>query len=229
MSNYKKLIAVALIGLVAVVGVVVSIGNAQAQVEANDAQGFSFEQVVALFCVTGAFPKACPEPVVEEPVLGSVVGPDTYFTYTANNDYKRFEVRQALNGVASSTICSIRSPREATSTLIFAGLRLQGSTTAAYVDIGKDDTFNGTSTIFASTTIAANINYFGVLNNFSTSTTEVGGLNFPLLTDLGPTNAHQVFAPGVYFNINAGGGPSDSAQIDFQYSGSCAAEFIVFN
>src|SRR3990167_7470617 len=59
------------------------------------------------------------EKVIEK--IGAVSGPDTYFTYTANNDVKKYTQSVRINAASSTGACIFVTP-PATTTLPVNGL-----------------------------------------------------------------------------------------------------------
>lgn len=143
-------------------------------------------------------------PKVQSP-LGSVVGPDSYFEYVANNDLQKYGQTVTLR-TATTTICAIKSPA-ATSTLTFAGVKFAvSSSTASTVTLAKATTAYATTTQIGNlVAIAAN------------------GQSTILATSTAANIIAQdtVFAPNTFFVVGMAGGVGT-----FSPTGSCSAEFV---
>ena len=139
--------------------------------------------------------------------VGSVVGPDSYLPYLANNDVKTFSYSSKLNQ-ASTTVCSFRTP-SATSTLVYGAVNITtGSTTATIWEMGKDVGAAGTSTLVGGRfTLAAN-----------------ALATFLATTSVNVANANQafVYGPNQFFTVKFGGSSTDVNV----FVGSCKAVFI---
>lgn len=144
--------------------------------------------------------------IVTIPRIGTVSGPDVTFPYFTINGV-RTEYRATPLKTATTTVCALRSPTDATSTLAFAGIKFTtSSTTATTVTIAKATTAFATTTIIGSAhTIAANAQ--DTINASST----VG-----VAADAG------IFAPGNYLVVGMQGGTGTFSPV-----GYCQAEFIV--
>lgn len=106
--------------------------------------------------------------------------------------------------IATTTVCSIKSP-VATSTLTHASLRLAvSSTTASKVYIAKGATMNATTTNFVTFSVAADAQ---ITINATTTALEAGDNN--------------IFAPSQYLNFGMSGGNSTFSPV-----GKCVATFI---
>jgi len=78
--------------------------------------------------------------------FGAVSGPKVDFPFWEVNGVAHHYYSSGLNQ-ASTTVCSFRSPRSATSTLLFASLQLTtGTTTDTFWEFGKDASFAATTT-----------------------------------------------------------------------------------
>lgn len=142
-------------------------------------------------------------PKVQSP-LGSVVGPDSYFEYVANNDLQKYGQTVTLR-TATTTVCAIKSPA-ATSTLSFAGVRFTvSSSTAATIALAK------ATTAYATTTILGN------------EVTLAAGAQATIVATSTATNlnlGNYTFAPNNWLVVGMRGGIGTFSPI-----GSCSAEF----
>jgi hypothetical protein len=135
--------------------------------------------------------------------VGSVVGPDSYFEYVANNGLQKYGQTVSLQ-TATTTVCAIKSPA-ATSTLVFAGVRFStSSTTASTVSLAQ------ATTAYATTT---NINTYAVSAN--AQATIVASTTGSVAGDA------TIFAPNTFFVVGMAGGIGTFSPV-----GSCSAEFV---
>lgn len=105
---------------------------------------------------------------------------------------------------ASTTVCSIQSP-SATSTLVFGSFNLRtGTTTALFVDLGRSNFFDSTTTVINSTVVPS-----GALVTINATSTQSGTL---------------IFAPNQFFNVKYGGSALGSLNV---LVGDCMAEWII--
>lgn len=98
-----------------------------------------------------------PAGVSAAPTLGSVTGPDLYSPYFNVNGVSTFYESKGLSQ-ATTTVCSIRSPRNATSTLLSGGVRFRvaSSSNAVVVDLARSvDGFASTTKIGTTYTVGA--------------------------------------------------------------------------
>lgn len=137
--------------------------------------------------------------------LGAVSGPDSYFSYVANNDLQKYGQTVQLR-TATTTVCAIKSPA-ATTTLALAGVRFAvSSTTASTVTIAKAATAFATTTALASVALSANAQGTVVASTTATGATLDG------------TN---VFAPNTFLVVGMSGGTGTFSPV-----GTCSAEFV---
>jgi len=155
------------------------------------------------------------ESVLPPPFSGA--GADTSYSCESHNGVTRCFNRIVLNQ-ASTTICSIQSPRFGTSTLVSGGVQITtGTTTTIALELGKSTLFDATTTrISYDASIASAAQE--TLTAFVASTTGVYGT-------LGQQHTADeqdvVFAPGAYLNAKYGG----AAGILNVLKGSCTATF----
>lgn len=139
--------------------------------------------------------------------LGSVSGPDLYSPYWNVNGVRQWYVKQPMRS-ATTTICSMRAPTNATSTLHFASFQIVvGTSTAASIDIGTSTAgFATTTNLVAAKSIAS------------------GAQGYSYWSPAGGTVNDAKMAPGEYVVVKtAGAGLSG-----YTYGGSCQAIFIEF-
>ena len=147
-------------------------------------------------------------PKQDAPTLGAVSGPDFFFDYFNLNGVKTYATSKSL-AQATTTVCSIRSPIGATSTLAFGAIRFNiASTSATYLEIAK------ATTAFATTT------RIGSTYNFAASAqaTIVASTTGSVAGD------GTIFAPGEYLNIKTSW--SVPAGVGSVPTGVCKATFV---
>lgn len=140
--------------------------------------------------------------------LGSVAGPESFFPCERHNGIETCTDKMNLT-VATTTICSIKSP-SATSTLESGAVRLNTSSTSASVIIIAKGAKIGASTTPLSPALSVAANVQATLVASST----------PAGSDTGAVA--QIFAPNTYFNVTMSGGTGT-----FSPTGSCKATFEV--
>lgn len=161
--------------------------------------------------------------------LGAVPGFD-FLTEELNfNGVKYFPRRQPL-ATATSTICSIRSPRSATTTLDSLRIHVHNATaTALVLEVGRSTTGYSTTTSLMGQ--IARVFSLGAQShntyNFIASTTVDSESYFQ-------TNPVWEFAPGTYLNVRVGGAAGDADLVtnnavtyrNYSPKGGCSAEFL---
>lgn len=155
-----------------------------------------------------------------EPQVGAVSGPEI-----SGNDFTiggvRYHMERMSFRTATNTICTLRSPVEATSTLIHASVNVttQVATVApAGIVIAKDSGWGPTTTPLD---VYININ-----------DSEIGGStgsgNFTLLASTSPNNApDNVFEPGYWLNVKVNNGAVDTSHRLYTPAGTCSAIWAV--
>lgn len=142
--------------------------------------------------------------------LGGVSGPDTYFSYVANNNLQEYGETKGFT-TATTTVCAIKSPA-ATSTLVFAGVNFTvSSSTASLVTLAKATTAYATSTALNTLTLAANAQGAQIATS-STATVGVVGNN--------------IFSPNTYFVVGMQDTTPQAGAGTFSPVGSCSARFL---
>lgn len=137
--------------------------------------------------------------------LGAVSGPDLYSPYWNVNGVRQWFVRQPMNR-ATTTLCSMRAPANATSTLHFASFQIVlGTSTAATIDIGTSTAgFATTTNLVAAKSIAS------------------GAQGYSYWSPAGGSVDDAKMAPGDYVVVKtAGAGLSG-----YTYRGFCQSIFI---
>lgn len=140
-------------------------------------------------------------------VLGAVNSPNVISQWFMVNGVKHYYKKMSLNS-ATTTVCSMQAPTEATSTLVYAHLvESVSSTTASIVDFAKSANTGATTSLIGTTfpTIAANTQAF------------------LLATTTRYINDNVIFAPGNYFVANQKGGANNV----FSPTGTCVAEWVL--
>lgn len=142
------------------------------------------------------------------PSFGSVTGPNIDSSYLSVNGVITEYRSQPMNQ-ATTTVCALRAPTNATSTLKAGIVSFRvSSTTASTVTIGKATTPFATTTLIRTVSIAAN-----------------GQSTFPIAstsaTALSQAQADLTFAPGEYIVVGMAGGVGT-----FSPTGICEAEFL---
>lgn len=152
--------------------------------------------------------------------LGAVSGPEV-----SGNDFTIGGVRYHMDKMsfrtATDTICTLRSPVEATSTLIHAAVNVttQVATVApAGIVIAKDSGWGPTTTPL------------DVYTNINDS--EIGGStgsgNFTLLASTSPNNApDNIFEPGYWLNVKVANGAAGIYDSHYAPAGTCSAIWAV--
>lgn len=139
--------------------------------------------------------------------LGAVAGPDLYFPYFGVNDVREYSFSSNLK-LATSTVCSFRTPG-ATTTLTHAAIRFViASTSATVLDIAKDTSPSASTTKIGSTYVIAASAAATVV---ASTTGSVGG-------------DATIFAPNTFLNFKIG--PSSGDGIGNAARGVCNAQFI---
>lgn len=137
--------------------------------------------------------------------LGGVSGPDTYFSYVANNNLQTYGETKGFT-TATTTVCAHKSPA-ATSTLVFAGVNFTvSSSTASLVTLAKATTAYATTTFLGSVSLSANAQGYVM----ATTSLPVGS---------------AVFSPNTYFVVGMQDSTPQAGAGTFSPVGTCSAEF----
>lgn len=140
--------------------------------------------------------------IVKEKVVGSATSPDISSPYFSFGDVRQWAVRSSLI-TASNTVCSLQSP-VSTSSLLFASIRLETSTSSASeLQFSKGTSPSGTSTL-----LSANIYKVGA--NGSAEITASSSLSGTL------------FAPSTYLTVGMVG----ATQGTVSPTGACQAIWV---
>ncbi len=143
-------------------------------------------------------------------ILGSATGPDTYFTYTANNNLQKYGLSKGFS-TGSTTVCAIQGP-SATSTLTFGSATfITSSTTNSVVTLAKATTPYATTTPLTNIAISANAQ--GTVMASSTPLLATGAIG------------NEVFAPNSWFVVSMADATPEGGAATFSPTGSCSAEF----
>ena len=180
-----------------------------------DKQTLGLMLVIATVAFTGAFIGGKRPAVVErvvEKTLGASPGPERQDACESRNGVQQCFTRMTLK-TATTTVCSIRSPVNATSTLVRGSITFRTSTTTtALVTMGRSALLNATTTLIGDPTLSGT----GQLTIRATTTTAQ--------LDDGLTISDPVlFPPGHWFNIGMSGGVSGT----YSPTGTCQATFEV--
>lgn len=133
----------------------------------------------------------------------------------------RYHTERMSFRTATDTVCTLQSPREATSTLVHAAVNVTtqvATVTPAGIVIAKDSGWGPTTTP---------LDVYVNLND-----SEIGGStgsgNFTLLASTSPNNApDNVFEPGYWMNVKVANGAVDTSHRLYQPAGTCEAVWIV--
>lgn len=175
----------------------------------------TFPAIVALVVAIGYGYFFSSNTIIRETVdsaLGAIPGNEISGNYLSVGGVTTASFKLGLNK-ASTTICSIQSPPNATSTLRFGSVKIDTATTTAIaVEIGKDS-----SNLTATTTRLG----YKVLGSFEKVTLlALTSTSSALL--VGP-EPDFVFAPSSWFVVKYGGAVGSLNTL----VGSCEAQFIV--
>jgi hypothetical protein len=147
-------------------------------------------------------------------IVGSVVGPDNYLPYFAVNDVARVADNKVM-AKATTTVYAFKpaSTVGATTTLNFASCAFKvSSTTASVVTFAKATSAFATSTVLATSTIAANAQV--TVRGATTTPVSDSTNGRATLTD-------RIFSPSDYLVVSMEGGAGT-----FSPTGNCISEFI---
>lgn len=137
-------------------------------------------------------------------MAGNVLNSDEF---TVNGITRAY--RSEAMTTATTTVCAVRSPINATSTLMYGGAHFTvSSTTASTVYLAKANTRYATTTNLGTEGIAAN----GQATLVASSTTSQG-------------NKDRIFSPGQWFVVGMAGMGSQT----YSPTGVCKAEFLIAN
>lgn len=143
---------------------------------------------------------------------GSVSGPVSYSPFTTNNGVTK-EYRAQRMSQGTTTVCALRAPTNATSTLVDGNVFFSvSSTTASTVTVAKATTAFATTTLLRTVSVGANAQAtFPTASSTSVASTVAWALEQTNLT----------FAPGEYLVVGMAGGTGT-----FSPTGTCQAEFL---
>lgn len=150
---------------------------------------------------------------VEQPPVGAVSGPEISGPSFTVGGQETYFVSQKFN-TGTTTICSMRSPAYATSTLVFASVRMdfQAATTTkgGILDIAKDSGRGPTTTALGASMVLNGDESGQVI---VASTTDGTGL--------------YIYAPGEFVNVKyVNQGITEYSQVTNQL-GNCTAKWVV--
>lgn len=143
---------------------------------------------------------------------GAVSGPVSYSPFQTTNGVT-VEYRKQGMASATTTVCALRAPTNATSTLVAGSVAFAvSSTTASTVTVAKATTPFATTTLLRTVSIGANaFATFPIASTTSVASTAAWALDQTNLT----------FAPGEYVVIGMAGGVGT-----FSPTGNCQAAFL---
>lgn len=183
--------------------------------------------LLAVVAVVGVvYPRPLPTTNVTNTPLGTVSGTDVSGCFTING-VTTCAAKQAVRS-ATTTICALRSPTFASSTLVSGGIRftVSSSTQATQVTIVRSSNPYATTTTnavtivpLASSTISAGLS--PSLSFMATNTYPTVNEN---LTDL--IAEDKTFAPGEYIVVGFAGGQHVTSG---RPTGSCTAQWQLFD
>lgn len=147
--------------------------------------------------------------------LGSITSNESYFPFYNQNGVTTYPNRITMNA-ATNTPCVIFSPKDATTTLVYATFAVNTSTsTAGLVTIATSTVALpfATTTPLVQFTVPANQKFYG---KYTATTTDNGAL-------VAVNLAKYAFAPGtpLVFGVQ-------NLAYPFTYGGTCQAEFLGF-
>lgn len=157
-----------------------------------------------------ATPSTSPTTETDPTELGSMVGPDLYIPYLSINGFTRvYDSQRARKG--TSTVCALKSPSMASSTLSWANYTFDNvaTSTAVIVTMAKATTAFATTTAISSDTIIA----AGLPRTHMASS-----------TDEQPANL--LFNPDEYFVVSIKGVTAGQLQSE-ETDGWCQAEWTL--
>ena len=170
---------------------------------------------VAIVAVLFAFSWMAPKPTVVdrivEKTVGSVTGPDSFFSCESHNGITRCFNRSGLT-TGTSTPCNFKSPN-ATSTLVSGSIKFTtGTTSYMIVQMGKGPLMTSTST------------------NLVGSYYMPAGAQATVLSTTSPTDLqNNIFAPNTWFtvglNTSGTGVAGGSVVTNLAPTGFCQATF----
>ncbi len=166
--------------------------------------------VAAVVTVLVAVPFLPTATKVVQQTFGSTASPDIQSPYYSVGGMRAWRQRSDSLVQATTTVCAIQSP-PATSTLMFASLKLSvSSTTASTVTVAKAATAFATSTLMGTASVSANAQATVVV---STTT--------PVLTSTIVVDPIITFAPSQYLVFGMAGGTGN-----FSPTGDCEASWL---
>ncbi len=158
-----------------------------------------------------------PTTIVQAPgeeTLGAFAGPDVYVPYLNINGIERtYEATRTRS--ATTTVCAIRSPRYATSTLSFASVHFDNVATSTNTVISVSKA----KSPYATTTL---------LFNEWTNTASAGSSRATNATSTLTSVDHLVFIPGDYIVVGVKGVSAGQLATE-NVNGYCQAEFTILN
>lgn len=134
--------------------------------------------------------------------VGAIAGPDIISPYLKWGDVAVFSANTDEMNQASTTVCALQSPTNATSTLVHAAAHFEvmSTTTTGIITLARSNSNAASTTAIGSATLAANVKD----TIFASSTA---------------TQAYT-FAPGQYLTVSVKG------QAQFYPTGTCQATWI---
>ena len=154
---------------------------------------FHIPEGTILSILRGLFPEG------ENFTPGAIVGPDSYNTYTGENDVRRYPRRQIMSQ-GTTTVCSFIAPVAASSTPLFASANFTlGSTSAITVAFYKSLGDPTATTTLISEIVAITADQGGTV--IASTTNGIGALNTP---------ADFIFSTGEVLVVSTTGGDSES-------------------
>lgn len=136
--------------------------------------------------------------------LGAVSGPDLFSPYWNVNGVRQWFIRQPMNK-ATTTLCAMRAPTSATSTLQSTSFQIVvGTSSAATIDIGTSTTaFSTTTNLVAARSVAS------------------GAQGYAYWSPVGGSVDDAKMSPGEYVVVKTAGAGSSG----YTYTGFCQAVF----
>ena len=169
--------------------------------------------LVAVVLVLGVtFPRG--NTVVERIIeAGASAGPNYTNSYQVLNGME-VAYRASSFQQATTTVCALRAPENATSTLAFGSVSFAvSSTSATTVTVAKATTAFATTTLLRTVSIAAGgQSYFPVASTTASAS----------VTAFALAQTNETFAPGEYLVVGMAGGIGT-----FSPTGGCNAQFVV--
>lgn len=149
----------------------------------------------------------------QKPVqVGAVSGPDIDSTYLSVNGVTT-EYRAQRMAQSTTTVCALRAPTNATSTVKVGNINFAvSSTSASTVTVAKATTAFATTTLIRTVSVGASSPAtFPVASSTSAASTAAQALD----------QTNMTFAPGEYLVVSMAGNPGA-----YSPTGSCRVEFL---